>query len=125
MFHMARSATTLDSFAAVAEPKRRQVLNLLGGGELPVNEMVISLGWTQPQVSKHLGVLKEVGLVRVRKAGRQRMYSLNGQQLKPIHDWVSTFEKYWAHTLIKIKQRAEAAASANKNGSNNRSNSND
>lgn len=122
---MARSATTLDSFAAIAEPKRRRVLDLLMVGEQPVQELTISLGWTQPQVSKHLGVLKEVGLVRVRKQGRQRMYSLNGDNLKPVHDWVKTYERFWTHALLRIKQRAEAAAAADKNPLKDRRNSND
>ncbi len=97
-------------------------------GERPVQELTLSLGWTQPQVSKHLGVLKEVGLVRVRKEGRQRMYSLNGEQLKPVHDWVKTYERFWAHSLMRIKQRAEAAAAAaaaDKISSKDRSKSND
>jgi DNA-binding transcriptional ArsR family regulator len=118
---MARSATTLDSFAAIAEPKRRRVLDLLMDGERPVQELTLSLRWTQPQVSKHLGVLKEVGLVRVRKEGRQRMYSLNGDQLKPVHDWVKSYERFWTHSLLRIKQRAEAAAAADKNSSKDRS----
>ena len=104
---MPRAATTLDPFNAVAEPKRRQVLDMLIAGERPVNEMVISLGWTQPQVSKHLGVLREVGLVNVRRQGRQRVYSLNGEQLKPIHEWVKTFERFWSHQLARVKARAE------------------
>ncbi|MDP9172908.1 MAG: metalloregulator ArsR/SmtB family transcription factor [Planctomycetota bacterium] len=104
---MARAPTTLDPFNAVAEPKRRRVMDVLAGGERPVNDMVELLGWTQPQVSKHLGVLREVGLVRVRQEGRQRMYSLNGEPLKPMHDWVKTFERFWAHQLIRIKTRAE------------------
>jgi DNA-binding transcriptional ArsR family regulator len=80
---MARASTTLDSFNAVAEPMRRRVLDLLMDGDRPVNEMVISLGWSQPRVSKHLGVLRKVGLVNVRKQGRQRVYQLNGEKLRP------------------------------------------
>src|SRR5258708_5493453 len=92
---MARRPTTSDVFNAVAEPRRRQILDLLAQGEKPVNDVVHALGITQPQVSKHLRVLKEVGLVSVRGSGRQRLYSLNGEQLKPIHDWVQTFERFW------------------------------
>ena len=85
---MARAATTADAFNAVAEPRRRQILDVLAGGERPVNELVGLLGLAQPQVSKHLRVLREVGAVDVRDEGRQRVYRLNGQALKPIHDWV-------------------------------------
>jgi DNA-binding transcriptional ArsR family regulator len=92
---MARAATTTDAFNAVAEPRRRQILDLLAGGERPVNDLVDALGMAQPQVSKHLRVLREVGLVEVRDEGRHRMYRLNGQSLKPIHDWVKTYEQAW------------------------------
>jgi DNA-binding transcriptional ArsR family regulator len=92
---MARAATTTDAFNAVAEARRRQILDLLAGGEASVNELVVRLGLAQPQVSKHLRVLREVGLVEVRDEGRQRMYSLNGRTLKPIHDWVSTYQQAW------------------------------
>ena len=85
---MARAATTADAFNAVAEPRRRELLDLLAGGERPVNELVRELGLAQPQVSKHLRVLREVGAVDVREEGRQRLYRLNGRALKPIHDWV-------------------------------------
>lgn len=88
---MARAATTTDAFNAVAEPRRRQILEALTGGERSVNELVEALGLAQPQVSKHLRVLREVGLVEVREEGRQRRYRLNGEALKPIHDWVSGF----------------------------------
>ncbi len=108
--HMARSPTTLDPFSAIAEPRRREVLGALAGGERAVNDLVETLGWAQPQVSKHLGVLREVGLVSVRRKGRQRMYSVNGQQMKPIHDWVKAFEQFWTHQLDRIKERAERAA---------------
>src|SRR5262245_14280604 len=109
---MPRAPTTLDPFNAVAEPKRRQVLDVLAGGECPVNDLVESLGWPQPQVSKHLGVLKKVGLVSVRRAGRQRMYRMNADKLKPIYEWVRTFERFWQHQLDRIKERAERAAAA-------------
>jgi DNA-binding transcriptional ArsR family regulator len=92
---MARAATTTDAFNAVAEPRRRQILDLLADGEASVNELVEQLGLAQPQVSKHLRVLRQVDLVEVRDAGRQRMYRLNGRSLKPIHDWVTTYEQSW------------------------------
>jgi DNA-binding transcriptional ArsR family regulator len=107
---MARAATTLDSFNAIAEPKRRRVLDVLADGERPVNYIVETLGWRQPQVSKHLGVLRQVGLVDVRREGRQQMYKLNADQLKPIHDWVKTYERFWEHHLDRIKAVAEAKA---------------
>jgi DNA-binding transcriptional ArsR family regulator len=94
-FRMARAATTTDAFNAVAEPRRRQILDLLADGERPVNDLVVALDVSQPQVSKHLRVLREVGLVGVRDEGRQRMYSLNGRTLKPIHDWVSAYQRAW------------------------------
>jgi DNA-binding transcriptional ArsR family regulator len=92
---MARAATTTDAFNAVAEPRRRQILDLLADGERPVNDLVQLLGLAQPQVSKHLKVLREVGAVDVRDSGRQRLYRLNGHALKPIHDWVKTYERTW------------------------------
>src|SRR5690242_13204860 len=107
---MARSATTSDAFNAVAEPRRRQILDLLAGGERPVNDVVRTLGLAQPQVSKHLRVLKAVGLVSVRGLGRQRVYRLNADGLKPIHDWVQSFEHFWERHLDRIKQRAERSA---------------
>src|SRR3954452_21478696 len=93
---MARAATTADAFNAVAEPRRREILDVLAGGERPVSELVRELGLAQPQVSKHLRVLREVGAVDVREAGRQRLYRLNGRALKPIHDWVKEYERTWA-----------------------------
>ena len=93
---MARAATTADAFNAVAEPRRRQILDALAGGERPVNELVHLLGLPQPQVSKHLRVLREVGAVDVRDEGRQRLYRLNGNALKPIHDWVKDYERTWS-----------------------------
>jgi len=107
---MPRVLATLDPFAAIAEPKRRQVLEALTRGERPVNVLVESLGWPQPQVSKHLHVLKKVGLVSERRAGRQRLYKLNGQSLKTVHDWVKGFEQFWQHQLDRIKERAERKA---------------
>jgi DNA-binding transcriptional ArsR family regulator len=100
----------VDVFNAVAEPKRRRVLGVLVAGERSVNDLAAKLKWPQPQVSKHLGVLREVGLVNVRRDGRQKYYRVNGQRLKPIHDWVVTFEKFWTHQLEQIKSRAETRA---------------
>src|SRR5215212_11199766 len=93
---MARAATTADAFNAVAEPRRRQILEVLVDGERPVNDLVHALGLAQPQVSKHLRVLREVGAVEVREDGRRRLYSLNGRALKPIHDWVQAYEASWS-----------------------------
>jgi DNA-binding transcriptional ArsR family regulator len=93
---MARAATTADAFNAVAEPRRRQILDILADGERPVKDLVALLGLAQPLVSKHLRVLREVGLVDVRDEGRQRMYRLNGHALKPIHDWVKSYEQSWS-----------------------------
>ena len=99
---MARKPTTHDPFNAVAEPKRRKVLELLGARELSVNEIAEQLGWTQPMVSKHLGVLKQVGLVSERRVGRQRLYRVNAEQLKPIYDWVVPFERYWSERFDRL-----------------------
>ncbi len=99
---MARAATTADAFNAVAEPRRRQILDVLAGGEHPVNDLVVQLGLAQPQVSKHLRVLREVGVVEVRGAGRQRLYRLNGEALKPIHDWVSGYERLWSERFDEL-----------------------
>ena len=96
MHDVARAPTTADAFNAVAEPRRRQILDTLAGGERPVNDLVRLLGLAQPQVSKHLRVLREVGAVNVREDGRQRLYRLNGRALKPIHDWVKTYEETWS-----------------------------
>jgi DNA-binding transcriptional ArsR family regulator len=99
---MARAATTADAFNAVAEPRRRQILDALAGGERPVNDLVALLGLAQPQVSKHLRVLREVGAVDVREEGRQRLYRLNGHALKPIHDWVKTYERSWIERFEQL-----------------------
>jgi DNA-binding transcriptional ArsR family regulator len=99
---MARAATTADAFNAVAEPRRRQILDALAGGERPVNDLVYLLGLAQPQVSKHLRVLREVGAVDVRDKGRQRLYRLNGHALKPIHDWVKNYERLWAERFDEL-----------------------
>jgi DNA-binding transcriptional ArsR family regulator len=102
MSGMARAATTADAFNAVAEPRRRQILDALATGERPVNDLVRLLGVAQPQVSKHLRVLREVGAVEVREEGRQRLYRLNGRALKPIHDWVSGFERSWTERFDQL-----------------------
>src|SRR5919197_867119 len=99
---MARAATTADAFNAVAEPRRRQILDALADGERPVNDLVRLLGLAQPQVSKHLRVLREVGAVEVREDGRQRLYRLNGRALKPIHDWVKTYERSWSERFGQL-----------------------
>jgi DNA-binding transcriptional ArsR family regulator len=93
---MARTATTTDAFNAIAEPRRRAILDVLAGGERPVNDLVRELGLGQPQVSKHLRVLREVGAVDVRVEGRRRLYRINGHALKPIHDWVGAYEATWS-----------------------------
>jgi|tagenome__1003787_1003787.scaffolds.fasta_scaffold20791761_2 DNA-binding transcriptional ArsR family regulator len=115
---MARAATTADTFNAVAEPRRRQILDVLAGGERPVNDLVEELGLAQPQVSKHLRVLREVGAVDVREEGRQRLYSINGLALKPIHDWVRNYEQLWTDRFAGLdavledleKEEADAGA---------------
>ncbi len=99
---MARSPTTSDAFNAVAEPQRRKILSLLARGEQSVNCVAASLSCTQPQVSKHLKVLRAVGLVSVRNCGKQRMYKLEGGGLKPIHDWVSGFERFWNDSFDRL-----------------------
>jgi DNA-binding transcriptional ArsR family regulator len=115
---MARAATTSDAFNAVAERRRRQILDVLAGGERPVNDLVDLLGLAQPQVSKHLRVLREVGVVDVRNAGRQRLYRLNARALKPIHDWLKTYERSWSErfdqldvVLDDLKQKEEGDGS--------------
>lgn len=111
---MARAATTTDAFNAVAEPRRRQILDVLAAGERPVNDLVHALGLAQPQVSKHLRVLRDVGAVDVRSEGRQRLYRLNGPALKPIHDWVKEYERTWSErfgeldaVLTELKDKEE------------------
>jgi DNA-binding transcriptional ArsR family regulator len=102
-----RAATTSDAFNAVAEPRRREILSYLALKERPVGDIVKSLKLEQPSVSKHLRVLKDVGLVHVRRDGRRIFYRTNAEAIRPMHDWTSTFERYWAHQLIRIKERAE------------------
>jgi DNA-binding transcriptional ArsR family regulator len=104
---MARAPTTTDAFNAVAEPRRRQILDVLTGGERPVNALVEVLGLAQPQVSKHLKVLREVGLVDVRGEGRRRLYRLNGHSLKPIHDWVKNYERMWTERFEALDEVLE------------------
>ena len=99
---MARAATTTDAFNALAEPRRREIIDALAEGEQPVNDLVRLLAIPQPQVSKHLRVLREVGAVDVRDEGRQRLYRLNGQALKPIHDWVSNYEQLWSDRFEQL-----------------------
>jgi DNA-binding transcriptional ArsR family regulator len=99
---MARTPTTFDAFNAVAEPDRRAILDAIGDRERTVNELVAALGFTQPQVSKHLAVLREVGIVLVRAEGRQRWYRINGPMLRPIHDWVQTFASTWNKRLDRL-----------------------
>jgi DNA-binding transcriptional ArsR family regulator len=99
---MARAATTTDAFSAIAEASRRHLLDAIGTGEVTVNELVGRHGMTQPQVSKHLGVLRAVGLVSVRKDGRNRLYRVNGDALKPVHEWVRTFERTWNRRLDRL-----------------------
>ena len=99
---MARAATTADAFNAVAEPRRREILDALAGGERPVNELVRVLGLAQPQVSKHLRVLREVGAVNVRNEGRRRLYRVNSQALRPIHDWVTSYERMWSERFDEL-----------------------
>ena len=107
MIAMARAATTADAFNAVAEPRRRQILDVLVGGERPVNDLVRALGVPQPQVSKHLRVLREVGAVEVREEGRRRVYRLNGDALKPIHDWVKPYERAWSERFEQLDEVVE------------------
>ena len=101
---MPRRPTTHDPFNAVAEPRRRQVLEAMGADELSVNEIVTRLGWNQPMVSKHLRVLKQVGLVEERRVGRQRLYRVHAERLKPIFDWVSPFERYWNERFDRLDE---------------------
>jgi len=105
---MARAATTSDPFNAVAEPRRRDILNYLAVQERAVGEIVAGLGMEQPSVSKHLNVLRNVGLVHVRRNGRHKLYRTNAEAIKPMHEWTKQFERYWQHQLSRIKERAES-----------------
>jgi DNA-binding transcriptional ArsR family regulator len=104
---MARAATTSDAFNAVAEPRRREILNYLALQERPVGDIVATLGLEQPSVSKHLRVLRDVGLVHVRREGRRMLYRTNAQAIRPLHEWAGMFERFWRHQLNRIKERAE------------------
>src|SRR6266851_3817392 len=119
---MARAATTSDAFNAVAEPRRREILNYLALQERSVGAIVATLGLEQPSVSKHLRVLRNVGLVRVRRDGRQKLYRINAAAIRPLHEWTSTFERYWPHQLNRVKDRAEAKMSRVRPDSNSRRN---
>jgi DNA-binding transcriptional ArsR family regulator len=104
---MARAATTSDAFNAVAEPRRREILSFLALQERPVMEIVLTLKLEQPSVSKHLKVLREVGLVQARREGRQMLYRTNAEAIRPLYEWTKTFEKLWQHQLLRVKERAE------------------
>ena|SRR5205823_15069794 len=104
---MPRASTTSDAFNAVAEPRRRDILNFLALQERPVAEIVASLRLRQPSVSKHLRVLRNVGLVSVRRDGRQKLYRTNSEAIRPLHEWAATFERFWRHQLVRVKERAE------------------
>jgi DNA-binding transcriptional ArsR family regulator len=109
---MARAATTSDAFNAVAEPRRRDILAFLASRERPVSDIVAGLDMEQPSVSKHLRVLREVGLVRMRQEGRQKLYQTNAAAIRPLHEWTGEFERFWQQTLKRVKQRAEVGAAA-------------
>src|SRR5690349_21380964 len=111
---MPRAATTTDVFNAIAEPRRREIIDLLlRTGERPVGALVEALRISQPAVSKHLGVLRRVGVVSVSKHGRHRLYRVNPREIRPVYDWAKTFERYWSSQLDRIKERAERAARHN------------
>jgi DNA-binding transcriptional ArsR family regulator len=107
-FVMARAATTSDAFNAIAEPRRRAILNCLALEELPVGDIVARLNLKQPSVSKHLRVLRDVGLVRARRNGRHMFYRTNAETIRPLYEWTRTFERFWQHQLHRVKERAEA-----------------
>ncbi len=107
MLIVPRAATTSDSFNAVAEPRRRAILNYLALQERPVGDIVASLQLAQPSVSKHLRVLRDVGLVEARRDGRHILYRTNAEAIRPLHEWTKTFERFWQHKLVRIKHRAE------------------
>src|ERR1700719_3259035 len=105
---MPRAAATSDAFNAVGELRRREILSYLANEERAVGDIVATLRWEQPSVSKHLRVLRDVGLVRVRRNGRHMMYRTNGEAIRPLHEWTKTFERFWTHQLQRVKERAEA-----------------
>lgn len=112
MWAMPRAATTADVFNAIAEPRRREIIDMLAGGRsYAVGELVRRLRLPQPAVSKHLGVLRQVGVVSVKRHGRHRLYRLRAEELKPVYEWAKTFERYWSHQLDRIKEQAERTAS--------------
>ena len=104
---MARAATTSDAFNAVGDPCRREILNFLALRERAVGDIVDALGLEQPSVSKHLRVLRDVGLVQMRRNGRSKLYQTNAEAIRPLHEWAATFERFWKHQLERVKQRAE------------------
>jgi DNA-binding transcriptional ArsR family regulator len=104
---MARAATTSDAFNAVAEPRRREILNYLALQEQSVGDIVARMGLEQPSVSKHLRVLRDVGLVQVRRKGRRMLYRVNAEAIRPLHEWTKTFERFWHHQLSRVKELAE------------------
>jgi len=109
-----RAPTTADAFNAIAEPRRREILLALAEtGAMPVGELAEALSLPQPSVSKHLGVLREVGIVSVQRQGRRRVYELRAEALKPVHDWIREFERFWSHKLDRVKARAERMAQEN------------
>jgi DNA-binding transcriptional ArsR family regulator len=110
---MARAATTSDAFNAIAEPQRRAILGLLQGDERPVTGLARDLGMTQPQASKHLRVLREVGLVQVRGAGKQRLYGLDARGLRPVHEWVGGFERFWSESFDRLDEYVQELKQAN------------
>jgi DNA-binding transcriptional ArsR family regulator len=116
---MPRAATTSDAFNAVAEPRRREILSYLALGERPVGDLVAALGLEQPSVSKHLRVLRDVGLVHVRRDGRRMLYRTNAEAIRPLHEWSGQFESCWRHQLRRVKERAErpSVAAPNRNPS--------
>jgi DNA-binding transcriptional ArsR family regulator len=119
---MPRAATTSDAFNAVAEPRRREILNYLALQERPVGDIVATLRLEQPSVSKHLRVLRDVGLVRVRRDGRRMLYRTNAEAIRPLHEWAGTFERFWQHQLQRVKARAEEKASRGESNLNSRRN---
>jgi DNA-binding transcriptional ArsR family regulator len=112
---MPRRPTTHDPFNAIAEPRRRKLLEVLGEKELAVNQIVEQVGWSQPTVSKHLGVLKQVGLVKERREGRQRLYRVNAGRLKPIYDWVAPFQEYWSEKFDRLDEVLKGMQEKEKN----------
>jgi DNA-binding transcriptional ArsR family regulator len=104
---MPRATTTSDPFNAIAEPRRRHILELIGGDERSVTEIADALELAQPSVSKHLQVLRDVGLVRVRRDGRRTLYRLNAETLRTIHEWSGMFARHWRGQLQRIKAHAE------------------